>query len=176
MSEPTANSAADPYTGFKFRITWDGRCVGAVNRVSALTRPTSVVTHRQSGDPSAVRKSPGQSGYGPITLERGITCDVEFEQWANKVWDYHNSDDLGHEVSLADFRKDIGIELYNIAGQKVLGYIVSRCWPSAFVALPELDATANAVAIQSLTLENEGWQREPFTLDATDPASDSSES
>ena len=148
----------DPYKNFKFRVMWDGKYVAGVSKVGGLTRTTQVVTHREGGSPSLAHRSPGQTEYNAITLERGVTHDAEFEQWANKVWTYGNAP--GQEVSLKDFRKDIIIELYNEAGQKALAYKVYRCWVSEYTALPELDASANAVAIQSLKLENEGWERD----------------
>lgn len=166
MAQFTVNpSRFDPYKNLKFRVKWDGRYVAGVSRVSALKRTIEVVEHREGGDPSTVRKSPGQARYEPITLERGVTHDPEFEQWANKVWNLGSG--LGSEVSLADFRKDIVIELYNEAGQLVMAYKVYRCWPSEYQALPELDAGANAVAIQSLTLQHEGWERD---YDVTEPS------
>jgi phage tail-like protein len=161
----------DPYKNFKFRVKWDGRYVAGVSKVSALRRTTEVVSHREGGDPSIVRKSPGQSSYEAVTLERGVTHDLEFEKWANKVWSYTNAeagdDQRTKEVSLADFRKDITIDVFNEAGQKVISYNVYRCWVSEYQALPELDASANAVAIQILKLENEGWRRD-VTFSAPD--------
>ena len=157
----------DPYKNFKFRIKWDGRFVAGVSKVGALKRTTEVVEHREGGDPSSVRKSPGQSKYEPITLERGVTHDLEFEQWANKVWNYGSG--LGMEVSLKDFRKDVIIELYNEAGQLAIAYKVYRCWVSEYTAMPELDASANAVAIQSMTLQNEGWERDYDVTEPTEP-------
>jgi phage tail-like protein len=154
----------DPYKNYKFRVKWDGQYVAGISKVSALKRTTEVVTHREGGDPSTEHKSPGQSSYDPITLERGVTHDKAFEQWANKVWSFGAG--LGSEVSLADFRKDIIIDVFNEAGQKVLSYKVYRCWVSEYQALPELDASANAVAIQTLKLENEGWERD---YDVTEP-------
>ena len=148
----------DPYKNFKFRIKWEGRYVAGVSKISQLRRTTEVVTHREGGDPSVVRKSPGQTSYYPIELERGVTHDLEFERWANKVWNFGSG--LGSEVSLKDFRKDITIEMYNEAGQLVIAYHVYRCWVSEYVALPELDASGNAVAIQKITIENEGWERD----------------
>ena len=100
-------------------------------------------------------------------MERGITHDTEFEQWANKVWNFQSG--LGAEVSLKDFRKDIFIELYNEAGQLVIAYKVYRCWVSEFHALPELDANGSAVAIQSITLENEGWERDYDVQEPQEP-------
>ena len=105
----------DPYKNFKFRVKWDGRYVAGVSKVGALKRTTEVVKHREGGDPSSSRKSPGRTEYDAITLERGVTHDTEFEQWANKVWNFGSG--LGAEVSLKDFRKDIIIEVYNEAGQ-----------------------------------------------------------
>jgi phage tail-like protein len=154
----------DPYKNFKFRIKWDGRYVAGVSKVSSLKRTTEVVKHRDGGDPSSSRKSPGRTEFEAITLERGVTHDVEFERWANKVWNFGSG--LGAEVSLADFRKDIIIELYNEAGQLVIAYKIFRCWVSEFQAMPDLDANANAVAIQTIKLENEGWERD---LDVTEP-------
>lgn len=155
----------DPYKNFKFRVKWDGRYVAGVSKIGALKRSTEVVEHREGGDPSSSRKSPGRTKYEAITLERGVTHDPEFEQWANKVWNYGSG--LGSEVSLKDFRKDIIIGLYNEAGQLALAYKVYRCWVSEFQSLPDLDANANAVAIQTLKLENEGWERD---YDVTEPS------
>jgi phage tail-like protein len=148
----------DPYKNFKFRIKWDNKYVAGVSKVSALKRTTEAVKHREGGDPSSSRKSPGKTEFEAITLERGVTHDPEFEQWANKVWNYGAG--LGLEVSLKDFRKDLILELYNEGGQLAIAYKVFRCWVSEFQALPELDANANAVAIQTLKLETEGWERD----------------
>src|SRR5262245_50637943 len=152
-----------PDTNLKSRVQWDGRYVAGISKVSALKRTTEVVEHREGGDPSSGRKSPGRTKYEPITLERGVTHDVQFEQWVNKVWNFQSNT----EVSLQDFRKDIIIDLFNEAGQKVISYKVFRCWVSEYQALSDLDANANAVAIQTIKLENEGWERDP---DVTEPA------
>jgi phage tail-like protein len=128
----------DPYKNFKFRVKWDGKYVAGVSKISALSRSTQVIEHREGGDPSSTRKSPGQTKYEAITLERGVTHDPEFEQWANKVWNWGSG--LGKEVSLKDFRKDIIIEVYNEAGQPAIAFKVYRCWVSEFKALPDLDA------------------------------------
>jgi phage tail-like protein len=155
----------DPYKNFKFRVKWDGRYVAGVSKVGALKRSIEMIEHREGGDPSTSRKSPGRAKFEAITLERGVTHDVEFERWANKVWNFGSG--LGAEVSLRDFRKDIIIEVYNEAGQLALAYKVYRCWVSEFQALPDLDANANAIAIQSIKLENEGWERD---YDVTEPS------
>ena len=157
----------DPYKNFKFRLKWDGRYVAGVSKAGALKRSTEVVEHREGGDPSTSRKSPGRTKYEAITLERGVTHDLEFEAWANKVW--HVGAGLGAEVSLKDFRKDVILEVYNEAGQVVLAYKIYRCWVSEFQALPDLDANANAIAIQTMKLENEGWERDPEVKEPTEP-------
>ena len=168
MAEFTVNPQRfDPYKNFKFRVKWDGKYVAGVSKVSALKRTTEVVKHREGGDPSSTRKSPGRTEYDAITLERGVTHDTEFEKWANKVWDFKAG--LGLEVSLKDFRKDIIIEVYNEAGQLVIAYKIYRCWVSEWQSLPDLDANANAVAIQHIKLENEGWERDLEVPEPSEP-------
>jgi phage tail-like protein len=160
----------DPYKNFKFRVVWNNRTVAGVSKVSALKRTTEVVKHREGADPSSSRKSPGRTEYEAITLERGVTHDREFEQWANKVWNFGAG--LGKEVALKDFRKDVMIEVFNEAGQLVIRYKVYRCWVSEFQATSDLDANANAVLIQHLKLENEGWERD---YEVPEPAEESFE-
>jgi len=157
----------DPYKNFKFRVKWDGRYVAGISKVSALKRTTEVVKHREGGDPSSSRKSPGRTEFEAVTLERGVTHDPEFEKWANKVWNFGSG--LGAEVSLKDFRKDVIIEVYNEAGQLAIAYRLFRCWVSEFQSLSDLDANANAVAIQHIKLENEGWERDYEVAEPSEP-------
>ncbi|MGO1001013.1 phage tail protein [Lysobacter sp. CA196] len=169
MAQFTVNAQRfDPYKNFKFRVKWDNKYVAGISKVSALKRSTEVVKHRDGGDPSSSRKSPGRTEFEAITLERGVTHDKEFEQWANKVWNYGSG--LGSEVSLKDFRKDLIVEVYNEAGQLAIAYKVYRCWVSEFQSLPDLDANANAVAIQRLKLENEGWERDVDVVEPAEPS------
>lgn len=168
MAQFTVNAMRfDPYKNFKFRVKWDGKYVAGVSKVSGLKRTTEVVKHRSGGDPSSSFKSPGRTEYDAITLERGVTHDTEFEKWANKVWNFKAG--LGLEVSLADFRKDIILEVYNEAGQLALAYKIYRCWVSEWQILPDLDANANAVAIQHIKLENEGWERDIEVPEPSEP-------
>ena len=169
MAQFTVNPTRfDPYKNFKFRVKWDGRYVAGISKCSALKRTTEVVEHREGGDPSTSRKSPGRNKFEAITLERGVTHDVEFERWANKVWNFGSG--LGSEVSLKDFRKDLIIEVYNEAGQLAVAYKVFRAWVSEYQALPDLDANANAVAIQHIKLENEGWERDQDVTEPSEPS------
>lgn len=159
MAEFVVNAGRfDPYKNFKFRLKWDGRYVAGISKVTALKRTTEVVKHRDGGDPSTSRKSPGRTEFEAITLERGVTHDLEFEAWAAKVWQVGAA--LGSEVSLADFRKDVILDFYNEAGQVAISYKIYRAWVSEYQAMPDLDANANAVAIQHIKLENEGWERD----------------
>jgi len=168
MAEFTVNATRfDPYKNFKFRVKWDGRYVAGVSKVGMLKRTTEVVKFREGGDPSSSRKSPGRTEYDPITLERGVTHDTGFEVWASTVWSLKSG--LGSEVSLKSFRKDIIIEVYNEAGQLAIAYNVYRCWVSEYQAIPDLDANANAVAIQHIKLENEGWERDIAVTEPTEP-------
>ncbi len=159
MAQFTVNPTRfDPYKNFKFRVKWDGRYVAGVSKVSALRRTTEVIEHRDGGEQSVSRKSPGRTHYEPITLERGVTHDPEFERWANKVWNLGAAP--GAEVSLKDFRKDLTIEVYNESGQLAIAYRVFRAWVSEYQALPDLDANSTAVALQHITLQIEGWERD----------------
>jgi phage tail-like protein len=169
MAQFSVNSSRfDPYKNFKFRVKWPGQdYVAGVSKVSALKRSTEVVEHREGGDPSTGRKSPGRSKYEPVTLERGVSHDPEFEAWASKVWNFQGGP--GAESSLQDFRKDVTIDVFNEAGQKVLSYILLRCWVSEYQAMADLDANANAVLIQSIKLENEGWRRDEGVTEPTEP-------
>ena len=158
----------DPYKNYKFRIKWDGRYVAGISKVGPLIRKTQVIVHREGGDPSSSRKSPGCTQYEPVELERGVTHDLEFEKWSNKVWNYGSG--LGAETSLKDFRKDITLELYNEAGQLAIAYKIYRCWVSEYEALPGLDSNKGAVAIQRIKLENEGWERDYEVSEPQEPS------
>jgi phage tail-like protein len=144
----------DPYKNFKFRVKWDGKVVAGVSKVSALKRTTEVVSHREGGDVSTPRHSPASSKFEPITLERGITFASEFRDWATLVYS-HQGDGA---VSLANFRKDIRIELLNLQGTTVKAYNVFRCWVSEFTSQPELDANGNGIAFETLVIQNEGHE------------------
>jgi len=154
----------DPYKSFKFRIKWDGRYVAGVSKVSALKRSTDPVTHREGGDPSTSRVSPSSWKFEPITIERGVTHDPEFERWANLI--YSTAGDAS--ISLKDFRKDLIIELLNEQGTVVKAYKVYRCWVSSYQALPDLDANAHAVAIENMVIQNEGWERDESVTEPTE--------
>ena len=168
MAQFTVNATRfDPYKNFKFRVKWDGKYVAGISKVGLLKRTTQVVTHREGGDPSSSRKSPGRTEYDAITLERGVTQDTDFGQWANKVWQLGAG--LGSEVSLADFRKDVILDFYNEAGQLVLAYKIYRCWPSVYQALPPLNANSAEVAIEQIVLENEGWERDASVTEPVEP-------
>jgi phage tail-like protein len=159
---PAADDSAqhlDPYKNYRFRVKWDGRYVAGISKVGALRRTTEVVRHQDGGDPGTSRKSPGRTEYDAISLERGITHDREFEQWANAVWRFGGG--VGSEPGPRDFRRDLIIEVYNEAGQLVLVYKVYRCWVSEYQALPDLDAGGNGVALEHIKVENEGWERDP---------------
>ena len=158
----------DPYKNFKFRVKWDGRYVAGVAKVSALKRTTEVVKHRDGADLSSSRKSPGRTEYDAITLSRGVTHDLDFETWANLAHLVGAAPDGGAQMALKRFRKDINLDIFNEAGQKVLSYKIYRCWVSEYQAVPELDANANAVAIQTLKLENEGWERDDSVPEPTE--------
>ncbi len=149
----------DPYKNYKFRIVWDQRPVLGVQKVGALTRTTTVIPHRSGGDNGSETKSPGRTQYSAITLERGITHDLEFEKWANKVHPYGG--DIA--MDLANYKKELTLEVMNEKGQVALRYFLHDCWVSEFTAVPALDASANAIAVESIKIELEGWERDQAT-------------
>ena len=146
----------DPYRNFKFRVKVDNQYVAGLSKCTGLKRSTEVTQWREGGDPSTSRQLPGKTKYDAVTLEAGLTHDLTFESWANLVHNFQGD----AAMSLRNFRKDIIIDVYNEAGQKVHSYKLFRCWVSEYQALPDLDASANAVAIQHIKLENEGWERD----------------
>lgn len=154
----------DPYKNFKFRIKWDGRVVAGVSKISPLKRSTEPVTHREGNDPSTARVSPSVWKFEPITVERGVTHDTDFEAWANLI--YTTQGDAA--ISLKSFRKDVLIEFMNEQGSVAKAYRVFRCWVSEYTALPELDANANTIAIESMVLQNEGWERDTAVPEPTE--------
>jgi phage tail-like protein len=163
MAEFTVNATRfDPYKAFNFRVKWDGQYVAGLSKMSTLKRTTEPVVHREGGDPSHERKTPGKTKYEAVTLERGVTHDPAFENWANLI---HS---LGSPMSLKNFRKDITVDVFNEAGQKAISYHLFRCWVSEYTALPQLDAATAAVAIESIKLEVEGWERDTSVTEPTE--------
>jgi phage tail-like protein len=163
MAQFTVNATRfDPYKSFMFRVKWDGQYVAGLSKMSALKRSTDPVVHRDGADPSHERKSPGKSKFDAVTLERGVTHDPAFESWANLI---HS---LKNPISLKNFRKDVIVDVYNEADQKVLSYTLYRCWVSEYQALPQLDAGTAAVAIETLKLELEGWERDVSVTEPTE--------
>ncbi len=153
----------DPYRNFKFKIKWDGQYVAGLSKCSLLKKTTESTTWYEAGDQSVPHKLPGKTTYDPITLTAGVTHDTAFEDWANLVNNYQGE----AAMSLKNFRKDLTIEIGNLQGTTVLAYNVFRCWVSEYQAVAELDASANAVLIQTIKLENEGWVRDKSV---TEPA------
>ncbi len=146
----------DPYRGFKFQVLWDGTVIPGISKVSSLSRMTEPVIHREGGDPSSFRVSPGTTKFEPIVLERGLSHCAAFEEWANQTFNPEGE----AAMSLQNYRKDIHINLLNLQGAVVMAFMVRRCWVSEYHALPELDSNKNRVAIEKIVLEHEGWERD----------------
>lgn len=157
----------DPYKNYKFRLKWDGRTVLGVSKVSSLKRTTEVVTHREGGENSTDHKSPGRTSYDAITCERGITHDLEFEAWANLVHPYAGDT----AMDLVNYKKELTLEVMNEKGHVALRYFLHDCWVSEFTAVPDLDANANAVAIEMIKIELEGWERDTDTKEPDEGSS-----
>ena len=154
----------NPYRNFKFRVKIDNVYVAGLSKCSPLKRTTEMVEWREAGDPSTTHRLPGKTKYDAITLTAGITHDTTFEDWANLVNNFRGD----AAMSLRNFRKNITIDVFNESDQKVLSYHVYRCWVSEYQALPDLDAGANAVMIQTVKLENDGWERDASVAEPTE--------
>jgi phage tail-like protein len=164
---PINSHRKNPYPSSKYVLYMDGAPVAGLSKMGALKRTVPVIKHRSGSDPSTTRLSPGNPvEYSPITLERGVSHDPAFEKWANKVWAYGANP--GSEVSLKDFRKDLILNLLNEAGQVVIAYKLYRCWVSEYQALPDLDANGSTVAIQTITIQVEAWERDETVAEPTE--------
>lgn len=148
----------DPYKTFRFLIYFGNSTtpVAAMSKVSSLKRTSAMVEYKEAGN-MIIRKGLGRTSYEAITLERGLTHDSDFEEWANAA---QVLDKGAANQSLKDLRKDIAIVLLNEQGQPVYRYNVYRCWVSEYQAMPDLDAGTDAIAIEQIKLEHEGWERD----------------
>ena len=147
----------DPYRTFRFKVKWDGLYVAGLSKMTGLKRSTEMLEWREAGENVTSRKLPGKTKYEPVTLEAGVTYDTSFEDWANLVNDF-----ASHSItSLKDFRKMVTVDVFNEAGIKALSYRLYRAWVSEYQAVPDLDASANAVAITTVKLEYEWFDRDP---------------
>jgi phage tail-like protein len=135
-------------------VKWEERYVAGVSKVARLHRASGVMNHREGFAESAPRRPPDRTEYEAVTLEHGVTYDSDFAKWAGKVW----TSGVDSQGPPEDLRKDILIDVYDEAGQLALSCKVFHCWVSDFQGLPDLDANASGVAIQRLTLEEEGWE------------------
>jgi phage tail-like protein len=172
---PANELETDPYSGYRFRIRWDGRIVAGFSDSSGLARPRVLLDDYPADDPSAPRVSqPAERVYEPITLERGVTHDAPFEKWANMIWDdaraASEARGAGWNGPRKDFRRNLDIEVYDEAGQLASIYHVYRSCVSQYIAMPKVDPGSRKVAIQSLTLQNKGWERDTGTSEPDEPA------
>lgn len=143
----------DPYKNFKFRIKWENQYLAGLSKMSAIKRSTEAIEWREAGGPSVVRKLPGRTKFEPVSFEAGLTHDKQLIDWADLV----NNPRGDAAMSLKQYRKEVTVEVLNMQGTPVMAFILHRAWVSEFQAIPELDANANAVAIQILKLEYEGF-------------------
>jgi len=156
----------DPYRNFRFKVKWDNLYVAGLSKMTALKRTTEMLEWREAGENILSRKLPGKTKFEGVTLEAGLTYDTSFQDWANLVNDF-----VSHSlVTIAEFRKNITVDVFNESGVKVVAYNLFRCWPSEYQALPDLDAGQNAVAITTLKLEVEWWDRDLAVTESAGPA------
>jgi phage tail-like protein len=150
-----------PYGNWKFQLKWDGHTVLGVSKAGPLKRTTNVITHRSGGANGSDNKAPGRTSYDGIMLERGITWDLDFEAWANKVHPYVGDTSM----DLVNFRKELVLEVLDEKGLVARRFFLHGCWVSEYTASPQLDSSANAIAIESIKIEMEGWERDPASTE-----------
>jgi phage tail-like protein len=158
-ARPPVDARQDPYKNFRHRLKWNGQYVAAFSKTGSLTRTTDVIEQGAGSDPATPHETPGPTKFGAITLERGVTRDMNFHDWASRA--LIPAAAAGATAPAQDFRRDIELEVYDATGRPTIAYKIHGCWVSEYRALPDLDANANAVAIEHIKLENEGWERDP---------------
>jgi phage tail-like protein len=164
MRMSASTNRFDPYRNFRFKVKWDGLYVAGLSKMTGLKRSTEMTEWREAGENIVARKLPGKTKYEAVTLEAGITYDTAFEDWANLVNDF-----ASHSItSLRDYRKNVTVDVFNEAGVKALSYNLYRAWVADYQAVPDLDASANAVAITTIKLEYEWFEREAATVESAD--------
>ncbi len=153
----------DPYKSYRFLVYFGTSTtpVAAMSKVTTLKRVTDVIEYKEGGY-NVILKGLGRTKYDPITLERGVTQDLDFITWADTT---QKLDQGLPTTSLANLRREIRVQLCNEEGQPVRGFLVHRCWVSEFQALPDLDAGANAIALEHIKIENEGWEVDPTIVE-----------
>jgi phage tail-like protein len=168
MSKPFSVNTRrfDPYKNYRFLVYFGDstKPVAGVSKVGGLKRSSDVIDYKEGGN-SIILKGLGRTKYEPITLERGVTHDKDFEEWANAA---QVLDKGAPSQSLAKLRKDVRIELLNEAGQPVHRYLVHDCWVSEYQAMPDLDGGGNSVAIENIKLENHGWEHDNTLAEPTE--------
>jgi phage tail-like protein len=169
MPNGGADAVVDPYAKFRLRLRWQGHSVAGLSEVSALKRSTEVVGHREGAGQKPGGNAGGEPDHEAVVLTRGVTYDVDFHAWANRAWDTGWAPGPGTRREDVSPRPDLTLEVHNEVGQLVITYTLFRCWVSQYETVPDLDATANAVAIASIRLENEGWKRSDAVSEPTEP-------
>ena len=156
----------DPYKTFRFLVYFGTSTtpVAGMSKVGGMKRSSDAIEYKEGGN-AIIRKGLGRTKYDPITLERGVTHDTDFEDWANAA---QVLDKGAATQSLKNLRREVRIDLLNEAGQPVLRFIVHRAWVSEYQALPDLDGGGNAVAVEHIKLEHEGWERDPALTEPTE--------
>ncbi len=156
MSNQGKAKLFDPYRNFRFKVKIDGQVVAGFSKMNVLKKITEGTNWVEAGDNRNFRCLPSKTKYEPVTLEKGITDDKIFEEWSTLV---NKSTD--NATKAGKLQKDIQIMICDLNGTPELTYNIYNCWVSEFQAVPDMDATQNSVAIQTIKFENEG-----FAIDA----------
>lgn len=166
----TANSIAhlktDPLRNFKFRVRIHHPKIQGIGSmgfmsVSGLNISTEVIPYREGGMNTTTQKLPGQSDFAPITLTRGLAVgDTQMMDWMEEM--FHVIQGNGKGTSGNNFRATMDVSVMDHPVTKgptpvKAAFRVYNAWPTS-VAFSDLDAGANAIMIQQMTLAHEGFE------------------
>ncbi|AFY37036.1 hypothetical protein Lepto7376_0624 [[Leptolyngbya] sp. PCC 7376] len=141
---PTISNDHDPYSVYNFWVEWDNIVHAGFQECSGLSLTRNAGTYREGTDTSlGQRQIPGLNTKGNITLKRGMTSNDEMFKWHSAIF--------GGVTE----RRNLSIVLTDDVGSEVVRWNLSNCWPTTWTG-PDLNATAEDFAIESLELVYEG--------------------
>jgi len=136
----------DPLRNFRFRVEIDGIQQAGFSEVTGFDATVEPIDYREGSDPTNVRKLPGLTKYGNVTLKWGVTDSKALYEWHRQIVDGNIQ------------RKNIAIVVQNETGQDQGRWEIAEAWPSKYDPM-DLNAKGNDVSIELLEIAHEGVKR-----------------
>lgn len=160
-----AHLATDPLRNFKFNVNimhpkLSGFATLGFMTVSGLNITTEVIPYREGGMNTTTQKMPGQSDFAPITLSQGVAVgEGPLWNWTKELFTVMQGTGTANPGD--DFRATVDIMVLDhpvVSAQVPVKAIfrVYNAWPTS-IAFSDLDAGANAVFMQQMSLAHEGF-------------------